>query len=89
MIEQQHDLGNGNILIWLGNQPIQKCEHVLILRGGDVKLLQTAETISGEKLAADLRSLNKAEFLKKYRWPNNSSGDDLYWMLKSRLINVV
>jgi len=84
MIELQHDLGNGNILIWLGNQPIKKCEHILVLRGGDVKLLRAEETISGEKLTADLRNLDKSEFLKKYHWPNNSSGDDLYRVLKLR-----
>ena len=84
MIEQQHDLSNGNILIWLGNQPIKNCEHILVLRGGDVKLLQTVETISSERLATDIRNLDKAGFLKKYHFPNNSSGDDLYWVLKLR-----
>jgi hypothetical protein len=83
MIQQRHELPNGNVFIWLGNQTIQECEHVLILAGGDVKLLKTVETVTFRNIMQDLGSLSKVDFLKKQRWPNNSSGDALYSELKN------
>ena len=82
MIEQIHELPNGNVFIWLGNQPIEGCEHVLILAGGDVKLLRTVKTVTFRNIMEDLGSLSKVDFLKKQGWPNNSSGDSLYSELK-------
>jgi len=82
MIEQKHELPNGNVFIWLGNQPIHDCEHVLILAGGDVLFLKTIKRDHVEKLRSDIRSLDKQEFFDEYQWQNNSSCDDLYWELR-------
>mgnify|MGYP000054418713 CR=1 FL=1 len=82
MIEARHKLRNGNFLIWLGNQPIDRCEHVLLLAGGDVLFLQTVKTLPGNELRADLAALSQADFIKKRRWPNNSSSSELYQEVK-------
>ena len=82
MIEAKHELSNGNVLIWLGNQPINRCEHVLLLAGGDVLFLETVKTLQSDELRADLGALSEADFTKKHRWPNNESGKALYQELK-------
>ncbi len=82
MIEQKYELPNGNILIWLGNQPIHGCANLLILSGGDVLFLRTHRQETGVKIRNDIMTLTKEEFLKAYDWPNNSSGDDLYWEIR-------
>lgn len=82
MIEQKHELPNGNVFIWLGNQPIHDCHNVLVLSSGDVLFLKTIKHERVEKLSSDIGSLDKHEFFEKYEWPNNSSSDDLYWELR-------
>lgn len=82
MIEQKHGLPNGNMFIWLGNQPIHDCEHVLLLAGGDVLFLKTIKRYGAEQLKSDIDSLAKEEFFKEYSWQNNSSTDDLYSELR-------
>jgi len=84
MIEARHPLSNDNILIWLGNQPIDECEHILLLAGGDVLFLKTVKTLPSDELRAHLRALREADFIKKHGWPNNSSGKELYRELKKR-----
>jgi hypothetical protein len=34
------------------------------------------------QLKTDIETLDKTAFFVKYQWPENSSGDDLYWELK-------
>lgn len=82
MIEQKYKLPNGNIFIWLGNQPIHGCEDVLILYGGDVLFLKTIRKESSESIRKDIEKLEKSAFLDKYEWPHNESGNGLYWELK-------
>ena len=54
MIAHKIKLPNGNMLIWLGNQPIYECENVLILAGGDVMFLKPARTLEVTELKQDL-----------------------------------
>lgn len=82
MIEQKWELSNGNLFIWLSNQPIHKCENVLILSGGDIVFLKSERKEDGTLIKNDIYTLSKVEFFKKYGWPNNSSGNDLYIELK-------
>ena len=82
MIEQKYELPNGNMSIWLGNQSIHECDNVLILAGGDVLFLKTVERSGSEKIRADIRRLNKADFLNEYGWPNNESGNGLFLELQ-------
>ena len=78
MIQQKNVLPNGNIIIWLGNQPIHDCEHIVILSGGDVLFLKTERREDGARIRSDINTLDKDTFMKTYDWPNNSSGNDLY-----------
>jgi hypothetical protein len=82
MIEQKWKLSNGNTLIWLGNQPIHGCENVLVLGGGDIVFLKEESRLNGSQVKNDIKALDKAAFFNKYKWPNNSSSDDLYTHLK-------
>lgn len=82
MIEQKYELPNGNIFIWLGNQPIHGCENVLILSGGDVLFLRRSREEKSERIKEDIKELEKVEFLDKYGWPLNESGNGLYLELK-------
>jgi hypothetical protein len=88
MIEKKWELSNGNILIWLGNQSIHGCSNVLILSSGDVIFLKNEREEVGTQLKTDIEAMDKAAFFIKYHWPNNSSGDDLYWELKRLLVGV-
>jgi len=78
MITQKFKLPNNNTLIWLGNQPIYGCENVLILAGGDVLFLKPVKTFRVTDIQNDIQRLNRKDFLNKYDWPDNSSGNDLY-----------
>jgi len=78
MIEQRCELPNGNVFIWLGNQPIHDCENLLILSGGDVLFLRTHRREDGAQIRNDIQTLSKNEFMRTYDWPDNSSGNDLY-----------
>jgi len=82
MIEQKHELPNGNTFIWLGNQPIHGCENVLLLAGGDILFLKTHRKVDGIKIRNDIKTLDKTSFLNAYGWPDNSSGNDLYLEIK-------
>jgi len=82
MIEQKHELPNGNIFIWLGNQPIHGCENVLILSGGDILFLKTHRRENSQTIRHDINKLDKGKFLDKYRWPDNESGNELYLELR-------
>ena len=82
MIEQKYKLPNGNIFIWLGNQPIYDCENVLILSGGDVLFLKRVRKERSEIIREDMNKLEKDEFLDKHEWPHNESGNGLYSELK-------
>lgn len=82
MIQQKWELPNGNTLIWFGNQLIHGCEHVLILSGGDVLFLRTQRGEDGVRIRNDISTLTKDAFMRAYGWPNNSSGDDLYWEIR-------
>lgn len=82
MIEQRYELPNGNMFIWLGNQPIHDCENVLILSGGDMLFLKRSREEKGERIKEDIKKLEKDEFLDKYGWPHNESGNGLYLELK-------
>lgn len=82
MIEQKYELPNGNVFIWLGNQPIHGCENVLILTGGDVLFLKTHRKGNNQTIRHDINKLDKGEFLDKYGWPDNESGNGLYLELK-------
>lgn len=82
MIEQKYELPNGNVFIWLGNQPIHDCENVLILYGGDVLFLKATRKERSETIREEIERLEKGEFLDKYGWPHNESGNGLYWELK-------
>jgi len=76
------EISNGNILIWLGNQPIHGCKDVLILSGGNVVFLKPEKEEIATKLKNDIETLDKVTFLNLYGWPNNSSGNELYAELK-------
>jgi len=78
MIVHKYKLSNQNTLIWLGNQPIYGCENVLVLAGGDVLFLKPVKSFRVKDIQRDIEQLSQPEFLKKYEWPNNSSGTDLY-----------
>ena len=78
MIVNKFKLPNDNTLIWLGNQPICGCENILILAGGEVLFLKTIKSISVVDIQRDMEKLSHKEFFKKYEWPENSSGYDLY-----------
>lgn len=82
MLVHKYKLPNGNTLIWLGNQPIYECENVLILAGGDVLFLKPVRTLQVKQLQQDMEHLGQQEFLERYGWPNNSSGNDLFWELQ-------
>lgn len=82
MIEQKYELPNGNIFIWLGNQPIHGCENVLILSSGDVLFLKTMRREQSEKLRWDIAIMDRKEFLREHKWPNNESGNGLYLELQ-------
>lgn len=69
----------------VGNQQIHDCENVLILSGGDVVFLKNERREDGTQIKKDIETQSKSAFFKKYNWPNNSSGDDLYNELKSCL----
>jgi len=78
MIERKFKLPDKNTFIWLGNQPIYGCENVLILAGGDVLFLKPIKRLGVTDIQRDVAQLSRQDFLKKYEWPNNSSGNDLY-----------
>ena len=82
MIEHKYKLPNGNTLIYLGNQPIYECENVLVLAGGDILFLKPVRTLRIGDIQNDIVRLSHYEFFEKYTWPNNSSGNDLYWELR-------
>lgn len=82
MIVHKYKLPNGNTLIWLGNQPIYECENVLVLAGGDVLFLKPLKTFRVRDIQSDIEQLSHQEFFEKYDWPDNSSGNDLYWELQ-------
>ncbi len=78
MITAKFKLPNKNTLIWLGNQPIDGCENVLILAGGDVLFLKPIKTYRISEIQTDIKRLSHKQFFDKYEWPDNSSGNDLY-----------
>jgi hypothetical protein len=82
MIQQKHPLSNGDMLVWLGNQPIQGCEDVLLLASGDVLFLKPVAVLKASDVRQDVGVLDRRQFIEKYRWPDNSSADDLYAELK-------
>ena len=82
MIEQKYELPNGNIFIWLGNQTIHECENILILSSGDILFLKSIKRESSAQIREDITKLGKSEFLDKYGWPNNESGNGLYMELR-------
>ena len=54
----------------------------LILSGGDVLFLRTHRREDGLRIRDDIGALTKDAFMTSYGWPNNSSGDDLYWEIR-------
>lgn len=82
MIVNKFKLPNNNTLIWLGYQPIYECENILILAGREVLFLKTIKSFNVEDIQRDMEELSHGEFFRKYEWPHNSSGNDLYWELK-------
>ncbi len=82
MIVEKYKLPNKNTLVWLGNQPIYECENVLILAGGDILFLKPVKSYRVTDIQKDIEQLSREEFFKKYEWPDNSSGNDLYWELR-------
>lgn len=84
MIAKKYKLGNGNTLIWFGNQPICGCENVLILAGKEVLFLKTVKQVSIGDIREDMETLGRTKFFKEYDWPQNSSGYDLYRELKDK-----
>ena len=82
MIVNKFKLPNNNTLIWLGNQPIYECENILILAGREVLFLKTIKEFNIADIQKDMEQLGHDKFFKKYGWPHNSSGHDLYWELK-------
>jgi hypothetical protein len=82
MIEQKYKLPNGNTFILLGNQPIYGCKNVLIKAGGDVVFLKEERIDKVSDIKDDIVNMSKPAFFTKYSWPENSSGNDLYWELK-------
>ena len=78
MIVHKYKLPNRNTLIWLGNQPIYECENVLVLAGGEVVFLKPVKSFSIRDIQRDMEQLGRQEFFKKYEWPDDSSGNDLY-----------
>jgi tRNA splicing endonuclease len=82
MIVNKFKLPNKNTLIWLGYQPIYGCENILILAGVEVLFLKTIKSFNIVDIQRDMEKLSHEEFFKKYEWPDNSSGYDLYRELK-------
>jgi hypothetical protein len=82
MIVNKLKLPNKNTLIWLGNQPIYGCENILVLAGGDVLFLKPIKSFKVRDIQRDMEQLSREKFFKKYEWPYDSSGNDLYRELR-------
>ena len=76
MIQQKYRLSNGDLLVWLGNQPIHGCEDVFLLAGGDVLFLERAK-VPKVLRAIDVQQDMKHLIVRRDELPN---GNTFVWL---------